>query len=324
MSQGEELLIAETAERDREGLRRLFDSEGFVSTVCVDAAQARDLVKRKFFPAALIDLDFCTTNGGLELATYIQQHSRPTRIVLMAGRRSFEAAVEALRAGVVDIVSKRPDQVEHLRAAVHVAVDRYRAGSKDSSLLREVRSVLEDAMRIMLTLGRRVYGGGDSSGAGLQMKPAILIIDEDQRFLQQTANLLADKPWDVSVEMSGGSGLDKASTFSFQIVCVCDELADLPGQMLLRSAQSQRVAALGLLYSRAGQGHVDRYEQGQIKATEAPFRGPEHLLEKLAALVDEVQALREERRYLQAFRADHGPFLKRFADLKVRIESLSD
>jgi DNA-binding response OmpR family regulator len=274
MAQGEELLIAEGAERDRDGLRKLFEAEGFVCTAAESVEQAHDLLRRKFFPVALIDLDFGGTNEGLSLASYAEQHSRPTRIVMITGRRSFEAAVRALRAGVVDIVNKRPDQVDHLRAAMSLALDRYHSGSKDSLLLREARAVLDDAMRILVALGRKLYGNDGSSGAGFKMKPAILIIDEDQSFLQKTANLLAGRPWDVSVEMSGGSGLDKASTFSFQIVCVRDELADLPGQMLLRSAQAQKTSTLGLLYSQAGAGRIDRYELGAAKHSATPFRGP--------------------------------------------------
>jgi DNA-binding NtrC family response regulator len=323
MAQGEELLIAEGAERDRDGLRKLFEAESYVCTAADSVEQAQDLLRRKFFPVALIDLDFGGTNEGLALANYIQQHSRPTRIVMITSRRSFEAAVRALREGVVDIVNKRPDQVDHLRAAVSLALDRYHSGSKDSLLLREARGVLDDAMRILVGLGRKLYGGEGSSAAGLKMKPAILLIDEDQAFLQKAANLLAGKPWEVSVEMSGGSGLDKASTFSFQIVCVREELADLPGQMLLRSAQSQKSSTLGLLYSEIGTGHIDRYEQGQLKASDTPFRGPERLIEALDGMVRELALVREERRYLQAFRAEHGQFFKRFADLKARIDSLS-
>lgn len=326
MANGEELLIAEPVERDREGLRKLFDSAGYICTASVDGAQARDVVKRKFFPVALVDLDFGGTNEGLSLAAYIAESSRPTKVVLMSGRRAYEAAVDALRLGVVDIVSKRPDQVDALRTAVQRALDRYHAGNKDSTLLREVRAVLDDATKLLLALGRRAYGGagGDSSGAGLQMKPAILVIDENQAFLQQVANLLAEKPWDISVELSGGSGLDKASTFSFQIICVRDELADLPGQMLLRSSQSQKTGSLGLLYSQQGNGRIDRYEGGYVKKSDTPFRGAAHLVERMEQLVGELGAMREERRYLQAFRAEHGPFLKRFADLKVRIDSLTD
>lgn len=324
MVQGEELLIAEPAERDRKGLRKLFDGEGYVCTAATDPGHARDMIQRKFFPVALIDLDFGGMNEGLALIQFIHERSAPTRMVLMAGRRSFEAAVTALRMGVVDIVNKRPDEVEHLRAAVRLAVDRSQGGHKQGSLVREVRAVLDDAMKIMLTLQRRAHGGDSASTPALDLKPAILIIDQDQAFLQQTADLLAHQPWEVSVELSGGSGLDRASTFSFQIICVRDELADLPGQMVLRSAQSEKSGSLGLLYSQRGNGRIDRYENGSSTHCDAPFRGPPHLVERMSALVAEQVSMREERRYVQAFRNEHGQFLKRFADLKARIDSLNE
>lgn len=326
MVQGEELLIAEPVERDRKALRKLFDAEGYVCTVATDLAHARDLTQRKFFPVALIDLDFDGTNQGLELIQFIHERSTPTRVVLMAARRSFEAAVAALRTGVVDIVNKRPDEIQHLRAAVRLAVDRGQTGHQSGGFVREVRGVLDDALKIMLGLSRRVYAGTaeTSTSSGLDMKPAILIIDTDSNFLQQIATLLAEKPWEVSVELSGGSGLDRASTFSFQILCVRDELSDLPGQMVMRSTQAQRPATLGLVYSAHGQGRIDRYESGQVKRSATPFRGPAHLVELMSELVGEIASMREERRYLQAFRAEHGPFLKRFADLKSRIDSLTE
>ncbi|MEY4579226.1 MAG: hypothetical protein RL701_3929 [Pseudomonadota bacterium] len=322
MAQGEELLIAENVERDRAGLRRLFEAEGFVCTVAASGDQARDLLRRKFFPVALVDLDFGGMNAGLALAEYIGQHSKPTKVVLLTERRVFEAAVSALRIGIVDIVNKRPEQAGLLRAAVGLALDRYHHGSKDSTLLREARAVLDDAMRIMIALGRKLYGS-EGSSSGLKIKPAILIVDEDQNFLKQVANLLADRAWDVSVEMRGGSGLDRASSFAFQIVAVRDELADLPGHMLLRSAQAQKQPPLGILYSQAGSGRIERYEFGQTKQGDQVFGGPTHLVAVLERMVEELTMLREERRYLQAFRSDHGTFFKRFADLKSRIDTLA-
>ncbi len=317
---GEELLIADSAERDREGLRQLFDQQGYVCTACGDDATARDLVARKFFPAAVIDLDFASTGGGLDLVRHIQQVSKPTRIVVLAGRRSFEEAVAALRLGVVDVVAKRPDQIEHLKASVGRALDLYRTGDKDSALIANVRDVLEEALRIMMSMSRKIHGGASSTS--LSMKPAILIIDEDQGFLQQAAQRVADQPWDVSVELSGGSGLDKASTFSFQIVAVREELMDLPGHMVLKSAQAQQTETLGLLYSAAS-GKAERYEAGTPTRAWA-FAGPDDLVKALAELVDELATRNEERRFMQAFRGEHGAFLKRFAELKVRLDGLSD
>ena len=320
---GEELLIADSGERDREGLRKLFDDQGFICTACGDVEPAKELVRRKFFPVALIDLDFGSTGGGLDLARFIQQTSRPTRIVLLTGRRSYEAAVDALRVGVVDVISKRPDQIAHLLSTMQRALDLYRSGDKGSALMGEIKDVIEDSLRIMLSMARKIYRSTDSSGGGFTVKPAILVIDEDQRFLKQLANALGDKGWDVSIELSGGSGLDRASTFNFQIVAAREQLSDLPGDMLLRSAQAHQSQLLGVLYSTQGEGKVERHEGGRVTKS-WPYTGPESLVRCMEELVAELTQRREERRYMQGFRSEHGAFLKRVAELKARIEQLSD
>jgi DNA-binding NtrC family response regulator len=323
MTQGAELLIADSVDRDREGLRRMFDGEGYVCTAVKSNEEAHGLIQRKFFPVAVIDLDFEKLNGGLDLARFIAEKSSPTRIILLTSRRTFEAALGAMRLGLLDIVSKHPDQIAYLSGAVRKAVERYLAGDKDSTLLTEVRSVMEEAIKIMMGMYKKIYGDESSASiAGPMMKPMILIIDEDQQFLKEVAQQIVETDWEVSVELSGGAGLDKASTFAFQIVAVCDELTDLPGQILIKSVQAQQKKTLGLLYSRSG-GRIDRYEEGKITGSDRPFSGARQLVSKLGQLVDELDTMRRERRYLQAFRSEHSGFLKRYAELKMRIDSLS-
>jgi DNA-binding NtrC family response regulator len=150
-----------------------------------------------------------------------------------------------------------------------------------------------------------------------------LVIDEDHKFLQELAGLLVDKPWEVSVELTGGSGLDRASTFQFQIVAVRDQLMDLPGQMVIKSAQDQNSKTLGIVYSARGEGRLERYEGGRVTQVEQPLKGAPHLVATLESMVNELLALRRERRYLQAFRTDHPDFLKRYAELKARIDQLA-
>jgi DNA-binding response OmpR family regulator len=322
MPEGEELLIVDSSERDRNGLRTLFDGEGFVCAVTGSVGEAHELVQSKFFPVALIEHDFGGLNGGLELARFIREKSRPTQVVLITARRSFESAIEALRLGVSDVVSKRPDQVGYLQTAVRTAMDQHRSQNKDSSLLRDVRSVLDEVFKILMTMSRKIYresGFKDVEG----MKPMMLIIDENQGFLQEVGKLVAPKDWEVSIELSGGAGLDKASTFSFEIVAVCEELADLPGQMLIKSLQALPAKPLGLVYSTEAEGHIDRYEDGRVINSDRPFTGADHLVDKLGQLVVELSALRRDRSYLLALRSEYGDFLNRYAELKARIESLS-
>jgi ActR/RegA family two-component response regulator len=320
---GEELLIADGADRDRDGLRKLFDDQGYVCTATGDLREAQEFVRRKFFPAAVIDLDFGGTGGGIEFVRFLQQTSRPTRIVILAGRRSFEAAVEALRLGVLDVVSKRPDQIAALQQAVRRAIDLSATGSGGAGLVGEVKVVLDEALSVMLGMARRLHGAPDTSGAGMGIKPAVLIIDEDQVFLDQMVAALSEKGWDISTELSGGSGLDRASTYSFQIVAVRDPLSDLPSQMLLRSAQGQQPQVLGLLYSTGEGGRTERYDAGR-PGRSWPCGGAADLVRNMEELAAELATRREERRYLQAFRNEHGAFLKRVAELKVRIDALAE
>jgi len=323
MPKGAELLIADSVDRDRNGLRKLFEKDGYVCSAASNMDEARTVVQQKFFPVAIIDLDFGSLNGGLDLVRFIREKSRPTKIVLLTGRRAFEAAVESIRLGVVDIVNKQPDQVTRLSKSVRTAVDLYAAGDKESLLLREVQTVIDEAIKIMMSMSRRIYEDEPSmSGSRSAMKPTILLIDEDQQFLQEVAKLVVDKEWEVSIEMSGGSGLDKATTFSFQILAVSNQLTDLPGQTLIKSIQVQQPKIIAVLYSRTSSSFIDRYEGGKSVSSDKPFTGASHLVEKLSSMTDELATIQQERRYLRAFRNEHGEFLKRYAELKVRIDSL--
>ena len=60
---GEELLIADSAERDREGLRGMFDHVGFVCSATGDMDTACNLIQNKFFPIVIVDMDFSSTNA---------------------------------------------------------------------------------------------------------------------------------------------------------------------------------------------------------------------------------------------------------------------
>jgi len=323
MAAGDELLIVDANDVDREGMRTLFEGDGYVCTAVATAAQAAELVSSKFFPAALIDIDVDGLGAGIELVRTIRENdsSDSTAVVLLTSRRSFDAALDALRLGAVDLVMKRPDQIAHLRKIVGVACDRSRSSDKDGLLLQNVQAVLDEAFKVILGMGRRLYGEQVASSVA-KRKTKILMVDSDQAFLRSVAQKLGDRPWEVSAEMTGGAALDKASGVTFDIVTARADLPDLPGAMLIKSIQNNRSETLGLVYSGGANGSVARYVAGRVTATEKELRGPEHVLEVMGLLAREVEELTRERRYLQAFRAEHAAFLKRYAELKLRIDAL--
>lgn len=320
MPAGSELLIVDTVPRDREGMREYFDGLGYVCTAVDSAQEARNLVVQKFFPAALVDLDVGQPGAGVDLVRYIRQRSRPTSVVLLTGRRSFEGAVEAYRAGAMDVVRKSPEHVDHLKQQVALACERYQAAEEGDELYREIRSVLDESFKVMLGLSRKVYA--HLSLAAAPLRPQILIVDQEQEFLRELSELVQDKPWDITGEMTGGAALDKGMSQKVDIVAARDELMDLRGSMVIRSIQANRGEALGLLYSGADGGHIDRMEQGQVEETYRPFGGAQDLVDRIEALFQELGTKSQERRFIQAFRADHQDFVRRYAELKLRIDRL--
>lgn len=320
MTAGTELLIADDVDRDRDGLRELFESKGFVCTTVESGEDARGLITRKYFPVALVDLDLDGPHGGLELVRFVRARSKATSVIVLAGRASFEGAVEAFRIGAADVVRKVPDQLEQLVTIVGKHSARNVATHGDSQLLQEVRAVLDESFKVMLGLSRKVYS--HLSLAAAPLKPRVMVVDGDPEFLRQLSELIQKEDWDIGGEMTGGAALDRGMSSKLDIVACRDELPDLRGSMVLRSIQTQHGEVLGLLYSAANEGRIDRMEQGQIEEGETPFTGAAHLVRKIRELANELGTRTEERRFIQAFGADHRDFLRRYAELKLKIDRL--
>lgn len=319
MSAGHELLIVDGVERDREGLRAYFDARGYVCTAVDSGTRAAELAGNKVFEVALVDLDIGREHGGIDVIETIRRRSRITAIVGTTGRRSFDAAVHAFRAGAIDVVLKDPESVDHLAHVVERAALRSEA-SAGGDLFGEVRGVLDEAFKVMLQLSRGVYA--HLSAAKAPIRPRVLIVDGDQEFMQELSWLVEDEPWEVHAEMSGGAALDKGMTTSLDIVASRAELMDLRGSMLVKSIQAQSPEVVGLVYSTTGDGRIDRYEQGLLVSSSDPPGRPEDLFHAVAELVSQLDERAQERRVIQAFTGEHREFVKRYADLKQKIDRL--
>ncbi|MCB9667174.1 MAG: response regulator [Myxococcales bacterium] len=314
-----EILILDSLDRDREGLRVLFEKEGYLCTVVADASEARELIIGKFFPVAVVDLDFGGVGAGVDLCFFLREHSPATSIVMLTSRRSFEAAVQAMRLGVVDVIMKTPGEIPRLRATILKELDKQGSVSGNSDLLRTAQSVLEEAVKIMLEMGRSLYVSSDSSS---QRRPRVLLVDNDATLVDQIRTTLNPALCELHIEMTGGAALDKALATPFDLVAVSEQLGDLPGTTVLKSLQNYHVETLGLLYSKQQGGHLDRYQAGQPAHVERPFGGAPHLLERVTSIAQEVGQLQRERGYIRAFRRHHETFLRRYADLKIRIDNV--
>ncbi len=93
--------------------------------------------------------------------------------------------------------------------------------------------------------------------------------------------------------------------------------------MVIKTLQAERTELLGLLYHRPGpEGHIDRIERGQVDGAIRPFATAEHLVGAVRKMTGELATKAQERRLIQAFRAEHTDYLRRYAKVKSQIDNL--
>jgi DNA-binding NtrC family response regulator len=182
------LLIADDQRDVLEALRFLLRPEGFqLEAVGSPAAAMASLAEREF-DAVLLDLNYArdTTSGqeGLELLDRVRQLDPSLPVVVMTAWGSIELAVEAIRRGARDFVSKPWDnerllsilrnQVELGRALKSrerlEAAQRLPAGEQNELLVAEspaMRPVLELVQRIARSDATVLVTGENGSGKGL-------------------------------------------------------------------------------------------------------------------------------------------------------------
>jgi DNA-binding NtrC family response regulator len=330
---GQEVLVIDGDEKVQRGLGQLLTAEGLVPTVMSDPERARSLIKEKYFAAALIDLDTPQPNGGLQLVRWMKEEAPTTKLLVMASRKVFEAAIEAFRAGATDVVVKSPDQVDYLKRRVVEACTDVSGRAADDRLIGEVLTVHEEFLKRLMDTSRRVSEleerlGGGAHNSEADGECALLVVEppEDAWLGEQLrAALDAKGGYQLLAVGSGGEGIDKASHGQFQIALVCNSLPDLPGSMVVSALKGHSPETITILYSRPGSrpGKAEVIEGSRVIQFVPEFRDAGQMVERIDELRQAFRAKSRERRYLGAFRQQNYELLKRYAELKQKLARAS-
>lgn len=322
MAAGDQILIVDGGDTDREGLRTLFANDGYHVTAVSDSRTAREVVDRTFFHAVLVDLDV-EPDGGAPIVKYVREKSPQTGILVLSNRRSFDGAVECFRAGALDFIIKRPDAVATVKQQVDRAADRIRYSSDVTPIVKLTKEVLDELLKRFMEVAKRVPSTASMLSSAPSGPVKCLLVDTDDALAKAVADAVAGE---VAVELSpsGGAALDRAGQVKFELVVVREELPDLPGSMVVRqlSTQAKDVEAI-LFHGPAPDGRMERYQGGEPKEIYRPFTTPKHMADKVRMLGDSVRAVRQERLFLQRFREEHIDFLRRYAELKMKLDTMT-
>ena len=323
---GVEVLVLDADLRVHAGVEQLL-SEAMLHVTCVtDAERALALVHRQFFSVALVDIDTASPRDGISTIAAIKQASPTTMVIAMTPRRAFDDAVDAIRAGAVDLILKAPDSVAYLKDRVLEAAGRSVGRREVDTVLDEIRAVHEEFLQHFMAAERRAIdladqvAGRDPNRVVDLDELRVLVIDE----VDDLAAALAQanpKGFAFIHATSGGEGLDRASQSPFHYAMIAADMSDLPATTIARTIRNQHPDTVVLTFlGPAENGHVDLVETHGTRAVVRPFTEATQLVARLDDLADAWRAKAKERRYTQSFRERHYDFLRRYVEIKTKIE----
>ena len=132
-------------------LRRAVVAHGFAADAAADGQQAWDRIRQQRYDLVVTDLHMPKL-GGPELLRRIYEQEIATRVVVITGHATLDAAVDCLRKGAVDFLVK-PFEVETFLESVTRALERplppatriepdWEAVSRELGLTRRQQEVL--------------------------------------------------------------------------------------------------------------------------------------------------------------------------------------
>lgn len=135
---GEKILVVDDEEVNREFLLQILTDQGFEVTTASDGPEALEHMKEDFFHIVLSDLKMPQMNG-LDLLRKIKELSPPTVGIIFTGFASIETAVEAIKAGAYDYVTK-PVRVKEVEMVLQRALEFQRLNYENINLRKQLKA----------------------------------------------------------------------------------------------------------------------------------------------------------------------------------------
>jgi two-component system response regulator PilR (NtrC family) len=247
----------------RELLEITLGRMGIESRSAADVASALDALKSQSFDLCLADMRLPDGNG-IDIVRHVTRHHPQTPIAMITAHGNMDTAIEALKAGAFDFVSK-PVDLPVLRRLVETALrasqdkNDHAARPADSLLLGNAPA-MQEIRQLIGKLSRSqapVFITGES-GTGKELAARAIHAQSpraDQPFIAVNcgaipAELLESELFGYLKGSFSGATTDKQGLFHAAEggTLFLDEVADLPLHMqvkLLRAIQEKRIRPIG-------------------------------------------------------------------------------
>ncbi len=137
MSETARILLIDDEPGSRDGLGLLLRREGYAVEAVESGEIAMSLLNKHPFEVIITDL-FLPGLSGIDLLKRIKEMALPANVVLITGQASAETAVEAMKGGAFDYVTK-PVNFEKLKVIVAKAVEKSQLVAENLYLRQQLR-----------------------------------------------------------------------------------------------------------------------------------------------------------------------------------------
>lgn len=322
---GAEILVIDQDEQVTSGVTTLLSAASLHVTTIRDPQQLLEQLDKRFYSVVVIDLDTPTPNAGVDTTRLVKQRSPTSMVIVLTPRKSYSDAVHAIRAGAMDVILKSPDSVQYLKDRVLEAAGRSVDKREVNSVLADVRDAHDEFLQRFMEAERRALDlsdrlAGRDPDKGNQVESIRVLIVQADGSLLSAMQSQAPAGFEFSQAPTGGEALDLCTSRGFHIVMVANELPDLPGSMVVRSIKTQSPEMVAISFSPPPGGVVEIIESRKSIPVVKDWNDPAQLLARLDELAEAFRAKSRERRYTQAFRERHYDFLRKYVELKSKID----
>jgi two-component system response regulator PilR (NtrC family) len=339
------ILVVDDEPGLRDMLAILFGREGLEVDLAQGFALARDALIRSVEPYAVVLTDLLMPDGnGMDLLPLVKERSASTEVIVMTAHGGIESAIEAMKRGAYDFVTK-PFATSELRALVQKALEKRAIVAENESLRAQLvrgRGLLghSEAMRRVFDLVQRIAAGRTTvlitgeSGTGKE-RIAHAIHDasdrKDKPFLVVNCGAIPEALMEAELfghERGAFTGAVSSRLGIFREAgggtVLLDEIGDLPLALqvkLLRVLQERKVRGVGASSETSVDMRVLAATNRRVEEDVAAGRFRQDLYYRLNVIRIEVPPLRDRREDIRPL-ADH--FLARCsAEQNKHIRGLS-
>jgi len=177
----QKILLIDDEKSIRKSLREILEFEKYKIQEAEDGANGLHLALNDNFDLVLCDIKMPKMDG-LELLSKFNEHHLESPIVMMSGHGSFETAVEAVKKGAYDFLSK-PIDLNRLLVTVRNAIEKKDLVTETKTLKKKInksfdiigeskpiKNILEMIDKIAPTEARVLITGSNGSGKELVAK----------------------------------------------------------------------------------------------------------------------------------------------------------